>query len=136
MGPSDRHERLQEIFLAARALEGDERERYLQEACGEDRELRREIDALLEHDVQPITVSTYDSAWMHMEHLGARFGLLIFDEVHHLPGESYALAARLSLEITSEIQRRFVAFGARQLGTIAHDQNLSLPFFTLGWLPA
>jgi superfamily II DNA or RNA helicase len=50
-----------------------------------------------EHEVQPITVSTYDSAWMHMEHLGARFGTLVFDEVHHLPGESYALAAKLSL---------------------------------------
>ena len=50
-----------------------------------------------EHDVQPITVSTYDSAWMHVEHLGARFGTLVFDEVHHLPGESYALAARLPL---------------------------------------
>jgi superfamily II DNA or RNA helicase len=50
-----------------------------------------------EHDVQPITVSTYDSAWMRMDHLGDRFGTLVFDEVHHLPGESYALAARLSL---------------------------------------
>lgn len=50
-----------------------------------------------EHDVQPITVSTYDSAYLHMEHLGARFGLLVFDECHHLPGASYALAARFSL---------------------------------------
>jgi superfamily II DNA or RNA helicase len=50
-----------------------------------------------EYDVQPITVSTYDSAFLHMEHLGARFGLVVFDECHHLPGPSYALAARLSL---------------------------------------
>jgi superfamily II DNA or RNA helicase len=50
-----------------------------------------------EYDVQPITVSTYDSAFLHMEHLGARFGLLVFDECHHLPGPSYALAARLAL---------------------------------------
>ncbi len=50
-----------------------------------------------DHDVQPITVSTYDSAYLHMEHFGARFGLLIFDECHHLPGSSYALAARLSV---------------------------------------
>lgn len=50
-----------------------------------------------EHDVQPITVTTYDSAHLHMEHLGARFGLVVFDECHHLPGESYALAARFSL---------------------------------------
>jgi superfamily II DNA or RNA helicase len=50
-----------------------------------------------EYDVQPITVSTYDSAFLHMEQLGARFGLVVFDECHHLPGPSYALAARLSL---------------------------------------
>src|SRR4029079_5273429 len=50
-----------------------------------------------EHDVQPITVTTYDSAYLHMDHLGARFGLIVFDECHHLPGASYALAARLSL---------------------------------------
>jgi superfamily II DNA or RNA helicase len=50
-----------------------------------------------EYDVQPLTVTTYDSAYLHMENLGARFGLVVFDECHHLPGESYALAARLCL---------------------------------------
>jgi superfamily II DNA or RNA helicase len=50
-----------------------------------------------EHDVQAITVTTYDSAYLHMEHLGARFGLVVFDECHHLPGPTYALAARLCL---------------------------------------
>jgi len=50
-----------------------------------------------EHDVQPLTVTTYDSAYLHMEHLGSRFGMLVFDECHHLPGASYGLAARLSL---------------------------------------
>jgi superfamily II DNA or RNA helicase len=49
-----------------------------------------------DHDVQPITVTTYDSAYLHMEHLGARFGLVVFDECHHLPGPTYALSARLS----------------------------------------
>jgi superfamily II DNA or RNA helicase len=32
-----------------------------------------------------------------MEHLGCRFGLVVFDECHHLPGESYALGARFCL---------------------------------------
>ncbi len=50
-----------------------------------------------DHDVQPITVTTYDSAFLHMEHLGARFGLVVFDECHHLPSEAYALAARSCL---------------------------------------
>jgi superfamily II DNA or RNA helicase len=50
-----------------------------------------------DHDVQPLTVTTYDSAFLHMEHLGARFGLVIFDECHHLPGAAYSLAARACL---------------------------------------
>jgi superfamily II DNA or RNA helicase len=50
-----------------------------------------------DYDVQALTVTTYDSAHLHMEHLGARFGLIVFDECHHLPGASYALAARAAL---------------------------------------
>jgi len=50
-----------------------------------------------DYEVLPLTVTTYDSAYLHIEHLGARFGLLVFDECHHLPGKTYQLAARLSL---------------------------------------
>lgn len=50
-----------------------------------------------EHDIQPLTVTTYDSAYIHMEHIGHRFGLVVFDECHHLPGESYSLIAQLCL---------------------------------------
>jgi superfamily II DNA or RNA helicase len=50
-----------------------------------------------EHDVRSLTVTTYDSAHLHMEHLGARFGLVVFDEVHHLPSAAYAHAARACL---------------------------------------
>ncbi len=50
-----------------------------------------------EHRVESITVATYDSAYAHMEHLGARFGFLVFDEVHHLPSDSFAMAAKQSL---------------------------------------
>ena len=50
-----------------------------------------------EYKVEPLTVTTYDSAYLHMENLGARFGLLVFDECHHLPGAAYAMAARLSI---------------------------------------
>jgi len=47
-----------------------------------------------EHDVQALTVTTYDSAFLHMDHLGDRFGLVVFDECHHLPSGSYALSAQ------------------------------------------
>jgi superfamily II DNA or RNA helicase len=50
-----------------------------------------------EHRILPLTVATYDSAYLHMEHIGNRFGLVVFDECHHLPSESYALTARLCL---------------------------------------
>ncbi len=50
-----------------------------------------------EYDVQSLTVTTYDSAYLHMENLGNRFGLVVFDECHHLPGEAYAFAARACL---------------------------------------
>lgn len=50
-----------------------------------------------DYDVQPVTVTTYDSAFIHMENLGNRFGLVVFDECHHLPGASFSLAARFCL---------------------------------------
>jgi superfamily II DNA or RNA helicase len=50
-----------------------------------------------EFKLRPLTVTTYDSAYIHMENLGSKFGLVIFDECHHLPSEAYALAARLCL---------------------------------------
>ena len=40
------------------------------------------------HELEDLTVTTYDSAYMHMDRYGNRFGFLVFDEVHHLPGES------------------------------------------------
>jgi superfamily II DNA or RNA helicase len=49
------------------------------------------------YDVQPITVTTYDSAYQNMDRLGNRFGLIIFDECHHLPGPTYGLAAMCSI---------------------------------------
>ncbi len=49
------------------------------------------------HDVRPLTVATYDSAHLHMEHLGARFGTVVFDECHHLPSGAYRDAASLCL---------------------------------------
>ena len=37
-------------------------------------------------EVWPITVTTYDSAWIHMKEIGNRYRLLVYDEAHHLPG--------------------------------------------------
>ncbi|MFP3951027.1 MAG: DEAD/DEAH box helicase [Candidatus Bathyarchaeia archaeon] len=40
-------------------------------------------------EIEPITVSTYDSASIRADELGDRFELIVFDEVHHLPAPSY-----------------------------------------------
>ncbi len=60
-------------------------------------------------ELKPITVTTYDSAYLHMDRVGNRFGLVVFDECHHLPGPTYGLAAtcaiapyRLGLTATPE----------------------------------
>lgn len=49
------------------------------------------------HEVRDLTVATYDSAHLKMEQLGSRFGLLVFDECHHLPSPAYLLAAEASI---------------------------------------
>ena len=49
------------------------------------------------YDIQPLTVTTYDSAHLHVERWGNRFGLVVFDECHHLPGASYLAAAEGSI---------------------------------------
>lgn len=49
------------------------------------------------HDRQDITVTTYDSAAPHTEFHGRKFGLLIFDECHHLPSPSYKFIAEGSI---------------------------------------
>jgi len=48
-----------------------------------------------EQRIEDLTVSTYDSAYLRAEDLGNRFGLVVFDEVHHLGGEGYREIARL-----------------------------------------
>ncbi|WP_408958286.1 DEAD/DEAH box helicase [Natrinema sp. 74] len=65
------------------------------------RELEREFGEPIgrfgggEQRLEPITVSTYDSAYLKADSVGDRFGCVVFDEVHHLGGEGYREIARL-----------------------------------------
>lgn len=59
--------------------------------------------------LKPLTVSTYDSAYLRVEELGNRFALIVFDEVHHLPSagfrhiaEMFASPYRMGLTATYE----------------------------------
>lgn len=49
------------------------------------------------YELGALTVTTYASAFRFMERLGNQFGLLVFDECHHLPSSVYRYAAELSI---------------------------------------
>lgn len=49
-----------------------------------------------EKELEAVTVTTYDSAYLNAEKIGNRFLLLVFDEVHHLPSQSYRNIAEMS----------------------------------------
>ncbi|WP_416839782.1 DEAD/DEAH box helicase family protein [Haloferax sp. DFSO52] len=79
------------------------------------RELETEFDVPVgrfgggEQRQEPITVSTYDSAYLRADDVGGDFGLVVFDEVHHLGGQGYqdiprflTAPARLGLTATFE----------------------------------
>ena len=44
-----------------------------------------------------IVVTTYASAFRFMEQQGNRFGLIIFDECHHLPGSAFRYTAEMAI---------------------------------------
>lgn len=48
-------------------------------------------------EVGALTVTTYASAFRFMERLGNQFGLIIFDECHHLPSSMHVYAAEMAI---------------------------------------
>jgi len=97
------------------------------------RELEREFDREVgqlggdEQRLADVTVSTYDSAYLRADELGDRFGLVVFDEVHHLGGEGYrdiarllATPARLGLTATFERPDGAHEVIADLVGSLAH----------------
>ncbi|MCC7073237.1 MAG: DEAD/DEAH box helicase family protein [Deltaproteobacteria bacterium] len=91
-----------------------------------------------ERQLAPVTVATYESAWRQIEHIGARFSLLIVDEVHHFAGgarieifEACTAPRRLGLTATPVLDdeqlerlvgRAVFVLGIRQLqGTFLAD---------------
>ncbi len=48
-----------------------------------------------EKDMKPLTVSTYDSAYLMAEKLGNRFMFLLVDEAHHLASSQYLHIAKM-----------------------------------------
>jgi superfamily II DNA or RNA helicase len=84
------------------------------------------------YDIQPLTVATYDSAYIHLERWGNKFGLLVCDECHHLPGPSYQLIAagciapfRLGLTATPERSDGQEALLDSLLGPIVYRREIT-----------
>ncbi|WP_302082335.1 DEAD/DEAH box helicase [Salinibaculum rarum] len=80
-----------------------------------------------EQRIEDVTVATYDSAYLRAAELGDRFGLVVFDEVHHLGGEGYrdiarllAAPARLGLTATFERPDGAHEVVADLLGPLVH----------------
>jgi superfamily II DNA or RNA helicase len=83
------------------------------------------------HEILPITVSTYDSAYLHLAKYGDQFCCLIFDEVHHLPAHGYlestkaALAPfRLGLTATLERADRREGLLADAVGSVVYRKEI------------
>ncbi len=85
-----------------------------------------------DYEYRPITVITYDSAHIHLERWANKFGLLIYDEVHHLPGPSYAETAvgslapfRLGLTATPERTDGADTIYPELVGPIAYRKEIT-----------
>ena len=85
------------------------------------------------HNIRAVTVTTYDSATIHMPEIGGRFGLVIFDEEHHLPGRWYREAAelcpapmRLGLTATPERSDGRHDDLVRLVGPVVYDLPLTI----------
>jgi superfamily II DNA or RNA helicase len=84
------------------------------------------------HEVWPITVTTYDSAWIHMKEIGNRYRLIVYDEAHHLPGPAQHESAldclaplRLGLSATPERADGRHGLLAELIGPVVYTEDLS-----------
>ncbi|SDJ90985.1 Superfamily II DNA or RNA helicase [Halovenus aranensis] len=83
------------------------------------------------HEIADITVTTYDSAYRYINEYGDQFGLLVVDEVHHLPAPTYQqipemMIAPYRLGLTATYER---ADGAHEeledlLGTVVYREEV------------
>lgn len=83
-------------------------------------------------EVWPITVTTYDSAWIHMKDIGNRYRLIVYDEAHHLPGPVQHESAldclapmRLGLSATPWRADGRDRLLAELIGPVVYDEDLT-----------
>jgi len=83
------------------------------------------------HTVTDITVTTYDSAYRYIDEYGDQFGLLVVDEVHHLPAPTYQqipemtiAPSRLGLTATYERADGEHDVLEELLGPVVYEENV------------
>ncbi len=59
-----------------------------------------------DYSLKPLTVTTYDSAHIHMERFGAKFGIVVFDEAHHLQAKRMRSRRALVSRLTGSVSPR------------------------------
>ena len=79
----------------------------------------------------PVTVSTYASAYAHIDHWGDRFALLVVDEAHHFGGGQHTEAlqmcsapARLGLTATPPVTAEGLALLDDLIGPVVFSQSI------------
>jgi superfamily II DNA or RNA helicase len=82
-------------------------------------------------EVLPVTVATYESAALRAAELGDKFGLIVFDEVHHLPAPSnssialkYLAPHRLGLTATLGKDEEALATLERLVGPVVYERGV------------
>jgi superfamily II DNA or RNA helicase len=83
-------------------------------------------------EIWPITVTTYDSAWIHMKAIGNQYRLIVYDEAHHLPGPVQHESAldclapmRLGLTATPQRADGREAMLAELIGPVVYEEDLA-----------
>lgn len=84
------------------------------------------------HEVWPITVTTYDSAYIHMKEIGNRYRLIVYDEAHHLPGATFRESAldclapmRLGLTATPQRADGLDRLLDELIGPIVYEEQIA-----------
>jgi serine/threonine protein kinase/formylglycine-generating enzyme required for sulfatase activity len=128
--PRRRHEHLQDLLLQARDLSGAKREEFLEESCGDDAELRGELEVLLAHDRHPITfLDDSRRAAPGMPHAVGPFRVrsklgeggmgAVYEAEQEQPHRTVALKVLRPSILSSEALRRFELEG-EVLGRLQH----------------
>ena len=148
------HKRAREVFLEARELPEEQRAAFLQRACGDDADLRANVESLLTHD------SGDDADLDIQSRIGTRIGRYhirsvigsggmgtVYQAVQESPHRVVALKLMRTGIATRSAQRRF-EYEAQTLGRLRHpgiaqifeagvheEGRAPLPYFAMEYVP-